>query len=44
MSVNKQKKDEEIKKTENKFNIVIDIIVKVDGKERVMELPGKSTI
>jgi len=44
VSVNKQEKDEEIKKTENKFNIVSDIIVKFVGKERVLELPGKSTI
>ena len=44
VSVDKQEKDEEIKKREDKFNIVNDTIVKVVGKERVLELPGKSTI
>lgn len=39
-----QEKDKEQKTTEKKFNIVNDTIVKVVGKERVLDLPGKSTI
>ena len=41
VSENKQKKGEEVKKTEQKFNIVSDTIIKVVGKEKVMEFSDK---